>query len=183
MSLDLRSFPCSSRVESECHAYEAPHLYCERGINSVLNRHLHNALRSCPATDWRAECIRRFVDAQNGALGWNINRISVHLKLGVSGPCAARLFGVQTGVGFREYATKRRLIRAAELLRETTRSVHVIATALGYRTPSDLQRQFKRLFHLNPTEFRAICKRQSVAASMIGHHLQQQILDFLRERV
>lgn len=170
MSLEFRSIPSSPTMEGECHVYEAPHLYCERGITSVLNRRSHNALRSCPPADWRAECIRRLLDAQNGSLGWNVDHICAHLELGPSGPHAARLFRVHTGVGFREYATKRRLTRAAELLRETTCSLREIATALGYRAPNDLQRQFKQLFHLNPTEFRAICKRKAVATNTIRHH-------------
>ena len=39
-----------------------------------------------------------------------------------------------------DLATPRRLIRAAELLRETTRGTHEIATALGYRAPTDLSK-------------------------------------------
>jgi AraC-like DNA-binding protein len=160
-----RSVPSSSPMGSERNAYESPRLYCERGISFVLNRRSYNALRSRPPSDWRVERIRKFLDAQNGSLDWNIDHICAHLELGVSGPHAARLFCAHVRVRFREYATKRRLTRAAELLRKTPCSLGTIATALGYRTPNDLQRQFKQLFHLNPTEFRAICKSQAVSTN------------------
>jgi AraC-like DNA-binding protein len=57
-------------------------------------------------------------------------------------------------MGVREYAKQRRLTLAARQLRTTTESVKRIALDLGYRTPNDLRRQFRRMFQQSPTEFR-----------------------------
>jgi AraC family mar-sox-rob regulon transcriptional activator len=138
--------------------YEPPELRCERGMSCVLDRRSYNALRSWPSVDSRVEQIRRFLDARDGSLDWNVDRLSTDLALGISGPHAARLFNLHMGVGIREYATKRRLTRAAERLRNTTWGLKKIATELGYRTPNDLRRQFKQTFRLTPGEFRNIYK-------------------------
>ena len=106
--------------------------------------------------DWRIERILRFVDMHDGKLGWDLNELCVHLQLGITGPHAAKLFSRQTGIGIREYAKQRRLMLAAQQLQGTTDSVKQIALELGYRTPNDLRRQFKKRFCLNPTEFRTV---------------------------
>jgi AraC-like DNA-binding protein len=182
-SLALDRFPPLPPRRVTPMPYEAPQLCCQRGITSVLDRGSHNALRSSRWVYWRAERIRCLIDALSGSLDWNIDRLSRDLGLRISGPHAARLFKLHTGVDIREYATKRRLALAAERLRKTTRSLKEIAAELGYRTPNDLQRTFKSLFHLNPTEFRIICRGQAVASNTVRHQFQQRTLQFPTARM
>ena len=73
---------------------------------------------------------------------------------------AARLFKLSRGLGVREYAKKKRLSAAAELLRTTDLSVKAIAVEFGYRSPPDFTRRFKEQFHLSPTDFRKRALRQ-----------------------
>lgn len=135
-------------------AYEAPCLYHTGSITAVLDRRLHQTAEPPSPVDWRIQRILRFVEKEDGKLGWNLDNLCGLLQLGISGSHAAKLFVRHTGIGIREYAKQRRLRVAAEQLRSTTDSVKTIALGLGYRTPNDLQRQFKKLFALNPTEFR-----------------------------
>jgi AraC-like DNA-binding protein len=104
--------------------------------------------------DWRIDRILQFINRHDGRLGWDLNDLCLHLELGITGQHAAKLFIQQIGIGIREYTKERRLAFAAQQLRVTTDSVKRIALELGYRTPNDLRRQFKKRFSLNPTEFR-----------------------------
>ena len=141
---------------------EALRFYRASGLSSTLDR-----LREMPnlrrSVDWRVERILHFIDTQGGKLGWDLNQLCAQLELGISGSHAAKLFSRHTGIGIREYAKKQRLTLAAQHLRSTTDSVKQIALELGYRTPNDLRRQFKKLFYLNPTEFRTAHRQAMVS--------------------
>lgn len=140
-------------------AYEQPRLHRGTGIRSLIDRALREMPNPRPPSDWRVEGILRFVDEQSGKLGWDLNDLCTQLELGITGTHAAKLFTRHTGMGIREYAKQVRLTLAAQQLRTTTVSVKQIALELGYRNPNDFCRQFKKLFSLNPTEFRAVCRR------------------------
>jgi AraC-like DNA-binding protein len=142
--------------------YEQPRLHRGTGIRSLIDRALREMPNPRPPTDWRVEGILRFIDAQSGKLGWDLNDVCAQLELGISGTHAAKLFTRHTGMGIREYAKQVRLTLAAQRLRMTTGSVKQIAFELGYRNPNDLCRQFKKLFSLNPTEFRAVYRQPLV---------------------
>jgi AraC-like DNA-binding protein len=133
------------KARQMCHA---TNLYSDR------NGGPDKAPASKRPADWRVERILHFVNTQDGKLGWDLSALCVHLELGITGSHAAKLFSRHTGTGIREYAKERRLTLAAQQLRSTTDSVKLIALELGYRTPNDLRRQFKKRFCLNPTEFR-----------------------------
>ena len=137
-------------------------VYDLTAVTSVADRALREMPTPRPSADWRVEGLVRFIDKQGGKLGWDLNRICAQLELGISGSHAAKLFTRQTGMGIREYAKQVRLTVAALQLRTTADSVKQIALELGYRNPNDLRRQFKKLFSLNPTEFRAVYRQAIV---------------------
>jgi AraC-like DNA-binding protein len=143
--------------------YEQPQVYRGAGIRSLIDRALREMPNPKPPADWRVEGILRFIDEQSGKLGWDLNHVCTELELGISGTHAAKLFTRHTGIGIREYAKQVRLTLAAQQLRTTTGSVKQIALELGYRNPNDFCRQFKKLFSLNPTEFRAVCRRPDIS--------------------
>jgi len=134
--------------------YKAPQVRHATSPSSDLNGGLDKAPACKRPADWRVEQILHFVNTQDGKLGWDLSELCAQLELGITGSHAAKLFSRHTGTGIREYAKERRLTLAAQQLRSTTDSVKQIALELGYRTPNDLRRQFKKRFCLNPTEFR-----------------------------
>ena len=139
--------------------YEQPRVYRGNGIRSLIDRALREMPNPKAPADWRVEGILQFIDAQGGKLGWDLNDVCTRLALGISGTHAAKLFTRHTGMGIREYTKQVRLTLAAQRLRTTTGSVKQIALELGYRNPNDFCRQFKKLFSLNPTEFRAVYRQ------------------------
>jgi AraC-like DNA-binding protein len=58
------------------------------------------------------------------------------------------------GLSFREMTRRVRTERAVELLRETDQPVTAIATELGYSSPSNFTRAFRRETQMTPGGFR-----------------------------
>ncbi len=152
--------------------YQPPKLQHQGMLKPVLERLIRQSFQLKPTNssstcvDWRVVRLQHFIDTAHGKLGWNLNGICKQLDLGVSGSHGARLFKKHTGLGIREYTKRKRLAVAAEKLKTTTLSIKEIAADLGYKSQTDLSRQFKHLFCLNPTEFR-IAHRQPALQSML----------------
>ena len=161
--------------------YQPPSIQYRGFFDPVLQRLLVQQVQLSPISspqvgrDWRAERLRHFIDTEHGKVGWSLDHLCKQLNLGVSGSHGARLFKKHIGVGIREYTTRKRLVVAAEKLKNTTVSVKEVAADLGYKNQTDFWRQFKQLFSLNPTEFR-IAHRQ--AASQNAHCPDQQSAGF-----
>lgn len=151
--------------------YQPPKIQHCGALKPVLDLLIRQSLQLVPPNpsvirvDWRVERLQRFINAAHGKLGWNLNSICKQLDLGVSGSHGARLFKKHTGLGIREYSKRKRLAVAADKLKTTTLSIKEIAADLGYKSQTDLSRQFKQLFCLNPTEFR-ITLRQATHYSL-----------------
>lgn len=163
--------------------YQPPKIQHQGVLQPVLDRLIRQSFQLIPPNessirvDWRVEKLQRFIDTVHGKLGWNLNSICKQLDLGVSGSHGARLFKKHTGLGIREYAKRKRLAVAADKLKATTLSIKEIAVDLGYKSQTDLSRQFKQLCCLNPTEFR-IAHRKAERPSMLrqGANLTQDSL-------
>lgn len=65
------------------------------------------------------------------------------------------LFRRATGFGALEYQTRLRMSLARQLLDTTDRTVTSIARQVGYGDPMYFSRQFRRIHHLSPTQYRA----------------------------
>lgn len=66
----------------------------------------------------------------------------------------SRLIKANTGLNFSEYLNQVRLQRAAELLKDPTLKISLIATQVGYRDPSYFNRLFKKHFGVTPNQYR-----------------------------
>lgn len=66
-----------------------------------------------------------------------------------------RSFGEHGDGSFREYLTRIRMQRAAELLGETHLTVREIASRVGYRQPAQFAKAFNRAHGSPPTRYRA----------------------------
>jgi transcriptional regulator GlxA family with amidase domain len=109
--------------------------------------------------DWRAKMIREFIDKHQDKVDWDLAAICKEVGLPLSGRQARRLFKASMGTGIKEYVKKRRLATAAEQLRLTDSAIKTIAVDLGYKHARNLARSFKRVFLLNPMEFRKVCRK------------------------
>jgi AraC-like DNA-binding protein len=134
--------------------YQSPAVRYQGALNDLLHRLLHSFPVAPNDGDGRIAKLTDYIDSHDGRIGWDLERTCRELKLDISSAYAARLFKLSIGLGVREYAKKRRLWAAAELLRTTDLSVKAIAIEFGYLSPPDFTRRFKKQFHLSPTDFR-----------------------------
>lgn len=104
--------------------------------------------------DWRIRKILLFIDAADGKIGSDMADICRQLDLGISADYATKLFKRETGSGFRDYGSGKRLMKAASQLADTNLSIKVIAANLGYNIPQAFSRRFKFQYRVKPTEYR-----------------------------
>jgi AraC-like DNA-binding protein len=100
--------------------------------------------------------LKAFIESSDGKTGWDFKAVCHQLNLGISTSYAGKLFMRSMGIGIREYAMKIRFAKAAERLQSTPQSIKEIAGDLGYHSPRDLARGFKKAFRMNPTDYRRI---------------------------
>lgn len=73
---------------------------------------------------------------------------------GVSDDQIRRFFIKYTGCLPKLYVDRYKLHRAAELLADTSRSIHSIAEAFGYQDPYHFSRRFKNIMGISPQQYR-----------------------------
>lgn len=135
--------------------YQSPEIVLHSNSARLLRSFQPQALAPGAETDRRASKLRRFIDENDGQVGWSLAAVCQALRLGISGAHAGRLFKRQFGIGVREYAAGRRLMKAAHLLRATHTCIKVISANLGYRSTADFSRRFRQEFHSTPTDYRS----------------------------
>lgn len=114
--------------------------------------------------DWRVRKLRNLIDSDPARAQWRLDEICRQLELRISARQARRLFKACTGLGFKEYAKKKRLEAAAQQLRTTDEPVKAIAIDAGYRHVRNFTRCFLKQFHLSPINFRRIWRHKDAAA-------------------
>lgn len=134
--------------------YQSPEVIPHNGLARVLQSLQPEVLIRASDADRRACKLRRLIDANNGQVGWNLGAACRALGLGISGAHAGRLFKRQFGIGVRDYAAGKRLIKAAHLLLTTSLCVKTISGDLGYKSTADFTRKFKHEFGVSPTGYR-----------------------------
>jgi AraC-like DNA-binding protein len=97
---------------------------------------VHALLAGLPAAPWRVENLAARVDLSRATL--------------------ARRFTSLTGQSPMAYLAWWRMTAAAQLLRETDRSLPGIAAEVGYGSPYAFSHAFKRQFGLTPGRYRTI---------------------------
>lgn len=137
--------------------YQAGPPDCDRDIFEELSNLLRLPAIAANA-DWRVSRLQRFIDGNQGRIGWRLSEVCRQLDLGITAPHLARLFHQGLGLSIREYSKLRRLHTAAIKLRTTSLSVKEIAADLGYHSPADFFRQFKQVFLVTPLTFRSLSR-------------------------
>ncbi len=135
--------------------YQSPEVVTHGNLDHVLRSFLPKDPAPCTEKDRRAVKLRGFIDRNAGQIGWSLDTLCRTLGLGISGAHAGRLFKRQFGIGVREYAAGRRLMKAAHLLRTTNTYIKIISANLGYRSTADFSRRFRQEFHSTPTNYRS----------------------------
>lgn len=83
-----------------------------------------------------------------------LSLLTVADQFGISIYMVSRLFKNQTGAGFKEYITARRLEQAARLLLGTRESVSSIAAQVGFESPAYFTSLFRARYGKTPSRYR-----------------------------
>ena len=75
--------------------------------------------------------------------------------VGLSPSHFAHVFKETTGTTPLQFATRQRVTRAQQLIRETSRSLIDVGLEVGYSSPSHFAQVFRRVVGVTPTEFRS----------------------------
>ena len=82
----------------------------------------------------------------------SLNEISE--KLNISSYYFSKLFKEETGEGFVEFLTKKRVDKAKEMLKDPTKSIKEVGSDCGYSDPNYFSRIFKKATGMTPTEYK-----------------------------
>jgi AraC-like DNA-binding protein len=102
--------------------------------------------------DPRIRITLRIVEERQASIQLNLTETS--RMLGLSEPHLLRLFHREVGKTFRRYLRDVRMVRAAELVKQNTRSIKRIALECGYSDVSNFYRDFKGIHGITPREVR-----------------------------
>lgn len=90
----------------------------------------------------------------------NISRSEISKALYLNPEYLSRLFKREMGIGLAEYLIQERMRLAQSLLKNTSFSISIIASRVGYVNFSHFAKVFKQEFGVSPSEYRKICDPQ-----------------------
>lgn len=96
--------------------------------------------------------IRHYIEANYQNPNMGLAKISVVFK--ISEGYISTLFKEQTNINFAEYVENFRLSEACRLLKESNKNIGEIASAVGYNSLHSFRRAFKRVYNMNPKDYR-----------------------------
>lgn len=105
-----------------------------------------------PSIDVRLDMAERFIETHYTDPKISLHRVARHV--GLSPGHLARMLKRHTGSGFIDHLRRCRITAAQKLLEGTALTIKEIAARVGYGTPRQLERDFKRLSGVTPHAFR-----------------------------
>lgn len=90
----------------------------------------------------------------------NISRSEISKALYLNPEYLSRLFKREMGIGLAEYLIQERMRLAQSLLKNTSFSISIIASRVGYVNFSHFAKVFKQEFGVSPSEYRKMCDSQ-----------------------
>lgn len=110
-----------------------------------------SAVSSNPINRARVRAVTEFMGAN---LHRRIALAELAKTVNLSTPHFSHLFKAETGVAAGEYLIGLRMEKASQLLATTFLSIKQIMAEVGYYNKSNFGRQFRRHFHVTPSEYR-----------------------------
>lgn len=89
-------------------------------------------------------------------------------KIGISKFYLSRIFSKEFHMTFPEYVTSRKLLLAIEFLNNKDMSIAEVAFEAGFANIRTFNRNFQKVYHISPTEWRKNAKKRQQASSHIN---------------
>lgn len=117
---------------------------------------MRNAVNSMSTgtSDHTNYLIRKAYDFIEENFSNDVSLNEVSEELNISSYYFSKLFKDETGEGFVEYLTRRRIDKAKEMLKDPEKSIKEIGCECGYADPNYFSRIFKKSTGMTPTEYK-----------------------------
>ena len=106
------------------------------------------------STDRTHYLVRKAQDYIEENVSREISLNEISEELNISSYYFSKLFKEETGEGFIEYLTKRRVEKAKEMLKDPSKSIKEVGSDCGYSDPNYFSRIFKKSTGMTPTEYK-----------------------------
>lgn len=171
MSIRLKSLEFVLRAESEMYK-SGGHVYSFESRKNYLTDlmnisdgdelkkwfldKMHNAASnmSTGSSDHTHYLIRKALELIDENFSKDISLNEISESLNISSYYFSKLFKDETGEGFVEYLTRKRVERAKEMLKDPERSIKEVGCDCGYSDPNYFSRIFKKVVGMTPTEYK-----------------------------
>ncbi|MBV9266328.1 MAG: helix-turn-helix transcriptional regulator [Acidobacteriaceae bacterium] len=149
-----------ARALNDCSRWSpSTSLYAETLVAALGSHLLHTyAVSSKPVLNIPALSARRMgtlIDYLHAQLETRIELSRLAAIVGLSAQYVGKLFKQTTGISIHEYVARERIVRARELLRDSSLSINTVALRLGFADQSHFSRVFRRITRLSPAKYRS----------------------------
>jgi len=121
--------------------------FMEKMQNAVSNM-------STGSKDHTHYLIKKAIDFIEESYSRDISLNEISEALNISSYYFSKLFKDETGEGFVEYLTRKRVEKAKEMLKDPEKSIKEIGSECGYADPNYFSRIFKKSTGMTPTEYK-----------------------------
>ena len=171
MSVKLKALEFVLRAESEMYR-SGGHTYAfdsrKNYLSDIVNMEGYDNLKqwfmdkmknavsnmSTGSKDHTHYLIKKALDFIEESFSRDISLNEISEELNISSYYFSKLFKEETGEGFVEYLTRRRVDKAKEMLRDPEKSIKEIGSECGYADPNYFSRIFKKSTGITPTEYK-----------------------------
>jgi AraC-like DNA-binding protein len=99
--------------------------------------------------------LKRLIDRIEASLDGSLGLAELAKEAGLSEHYMSKAFRLSTGLPPHAFIVRRRMERASEMLRHSSRPITEIAYACGFSSPSHLAAAFRRVMGITPKQYRA----------------------------
>ncbi len=120
-----------------------------------------------------AERLKRIINYIDSHLGDKISQSEIAKNEGVTTTHLSHLFKEGLGINFQDYLNERRLERAIQLMRSSSKGMIDISYESGFSDPKYMSRLFQKRFGCSPKEF----KNKNILYPITLGHRDEAILE------
>ncbi|WP_426448460.1 AraC family transcriptional regulator [Paenibacillus sp. S-38] len=119
-------------------------------VLSIAECYVHMDKRSDERAVESIEAVKHYIGSH---LSEDLSLEAVAAKVFLSAKYLSKIFKEETGMGYTEFVTQKRMERALELMKNNSLTVEQIAGAVGYGTPAYFIKKFKEIHGCTPKNY------------------------------
>ncbi|MCZ8518947.1 MULTISPECIES: AraC family transcriptional regulator [Paenibacillus] len=137
-------------LHKQYHAISDIHRFREWLVQSIAECYGHMEKRSDERAMESIEAVKAHIGSH---LSEDLSLDALAAKVFLSPKYLSRMFKEETGIGYTEYVTQKRMEHALELMQNHSMTIEQISGAVGYGTPAYFIKKFKELHGCTPKNY------------------------------